>query len=116
MKRLIRSADKGTGPLSPSRAQRHRVKPVVQNLQNVCIPTSALPLRPNPRSTPAGRRGRHDLSHGAGLGGADADDNDAVQDWTERASSLFEWIGMVNIGAQRYVPCFVFSSVWETID
>lgn len=32
-----------------------------------------------------------------------ADDNDALEDWNERASSLFEWIGMVNIGAQRYV-------------
>ena len=102
--RLIRSAEKGTGPLSPSRARHHKVKPSIRKLQNVHIPTSTLPARPT--ST---RHGRHrDLSHGEKI--TDADDNDALEDWNERASSLFEWIGMVNIGAQRYVffvviPC-----------
>jgi ribonuclease P/MRP protein subunit RPP40 len=41
------------------------------------------------------------LSHGEKI--TNAEDNDALEDWNERASSLFEWIGMVNIGAQRYV-------------
>jgi hypothetical protein len=94
--------DKGTGPLSPSRAQRHEVKPVIQNLHNVRIPTSALSPRPNPRSTSTGDTGRCDLSHGERL--TDADENDAIQDWNEKANSFFEWIGMVNIGAQRHVP------------
>jgi hypothetical protein len=90
-------ADRGTGPLSPSRARRHKVKPDIQHLQNVHIPTFTLPPRPTPN-----RRGRHrNLSHGEKI--TDADDNDALEDWNERASSLFEWIGMVNIGAQRYV-------------
>jgi len=101
---LIWFTDKGTGPLSPSRTQRHEVKPVIQTLQNVCIPTSALTPRPNPRSTSTGRRGRRDLLQGE----TDADEDDAMQDWNERANSLFEWIGMVNIGAQRHVllSCF----------
>jgi hypothetical protein len=100
------STDKATGPLSPSRAQRHEVKPVVQTLQNVRIPASALHPRPNPRMASSGRKGRRDLSHGERP--TDADDDDAIQDWNERASSLFEWIGMVNIGAQRHVPHSVF--------
>lgn len=89
-------SDKGTGPLSPSRTQRHEVKPVIQNLQNVCIPTSGLTPRPNPPSTSTGRRGRRE-------GPTGADEDDAMQDWNETANSLFEWIGMVNIGAQRHV-------------
>jgi hypothetical protein len=94
----FRFAEKGTGPLSPSRARRHKVKPNVQHLQNVHIPTFALPPRPT-----SNRRGKHrDLSRGEKII-TDADDNDALEDWNERASSLFEWIGMVNIGAQRYV-------------
>ena len=92
-------AEKGTGPLSPSGAQRHKVKPNIRHLQNVHIPTFALPPRPRPTSN---KRGKHrDLSHGEKI--TDPDDNDALEDWNERASSLFEWIGMVNIGAQRYV-------------
>jgi hypothetical protein len=92
-------AEKGTGPLSPSRAQRHKVKPNIRHLQNVHIPTFALPPRPRPTSN---KRGKHrDLSHGEKI--TDPDDNDALVNWNERASSLFEWVGMVNIGAQRYV-------------
>lgn len=94
----FRSAEKGTGPLSPSRARRHEVKPNIQHLQNVRIPTFALSTRPRPTSNR--RERRRDLSHGEKI--ADADDNDALEDWNERASSLFEWVGMVNIGAQRY--------------
>lgn len=95
----FRFADKGTGPLSPSRSRQHKVKPNIQHLQNVHIPTFALPPRP---TTSNRRGGRHrDSSHGEKI--TDADDNDALEDWNERASSLFEWIGMVNIGAQRYV-------------
>lgn len=91
----FRFAEKGTGPLSPSRARRQKVKPNIQYLQNVHIPTFALPPRPT-----SNRRGRHrDLSQGEKI--TDVDDNDALEDWNERASSLFEWIGMVNIGAQR---------------
>jgi hypothetical protein len=42
----------------------------------------------------------------------DADDDDnALEEWNERASELFEWIGMVNIGAQRYVLRDVVSVV-----
>ena len=91
-------ADQGTGPLSPSHAQRHEVKPVIRKLQNVHIPTSALPPHPHPPST--GRSGRR---KSAGVTSeADANDDDALQDWNEKASVLFEWIGMINIGAQRY--------------
>lgn len=92
---FVRFAEKGTGPLSPSRARHHKVKPNIQHLQNVHIPTFALP--PHPTSN---RRGR-DLSQDEKI--TDPDDSDALEDWNERASSLFEWIGMVNIGAQRYV-------------
>ena len=88
-------AEKGTGPLSPSRARHHKVKPNIQHLQNVHIPT--FPLPPHPTSN---RRGR-DLSQGGKI--TDPDDSDALEDWNERASSLFEWIGMLNIGAQRCV-------------
>ncbi|KAI9459025.1 ribonuclease P 40kDa subunit-domain-containing protein [Russula earlei] len=90
---------KGTGPLSPSRAQYFKVEPVIHILQNVHVPTSALPPRPHLRSTSARRREHRDLSPGERA--TNADDNDALQDWNERASSLFEWIGMVNVGAQR---------------
>lgn len=90
-------ADKGIGPLSLSRTQHHKVKPSIRILQNIHIPTSALPPRPAPT-----RRERHrDSSQGEKI--RDADDDDALEDWNERASELFEWIGMVNIGAQRYV-------------
>ncbi|KAI0285778.1 hypothetical protein BGY98DRAFT_943344 [Russula aff. rugulosa BPL654] len=72
---------KGTGPLSPS--------PNIRHLQNVHIPTFALPPRPRPTSN---KRGKHrDLSHGEKI--TDPDDNDALEDWNERASSLFEWLG-----------------------
>src|SRR6266576_4047767 len=73
-------AEKGTGPLSPSRARRHKVKPIIQHVRNVHIPTFALPPRPT-----SNRRGRRrDLIHGEKV--ADADDNDALEDWNERAS------------------------------
>ncbi|KAH9976007.1 ribonuclease P 40kDa subunit-domain-containing protein [Lactifluus volemus] len=75
--------DKGTGPLSPSRARYHEVKPVIRKLQNVHIPTE-----------------RHKSTNGTSKAGVD-DDDDALQDWNERASALFEWVGMINIGAQR---------------
>lgn len=107
-KTLIRFTAKGTGPLSPSRSRRHEVKPVIRNLQNVRIPTSGLSPRPNPRSTSTGRRGRRDLMHDETP--TDANEDDAMQDWNERTNSLFEWIGMVNIGAQRHVllSCFLW--------
>jgi len=92
----FRFAEKGRGPLSPSAARRHKVKPNIQHLQNVHIPTFALPPRPT-----SNRRGKRQHRHGEKI--TDADDNDALEDWNERASLLFEWIGMVNIGAQRYV-------------
>lgn len=106
--------DKGTGPLSPSRTQRHKVEPIIRNLQNVHIPTSTLPPRPNLRTTSTGRRGRRDLSLSHNEKATDDDGNDALQDWNERASSLFEWVGMINIGAQRYVPCSVVLDVMIT--
>ncbi|KAH9995433.1 ribonuclease P 40kDa subunit-domain-containing protein, partial [Russula compacta] len=93
--------DKGTGPLSPSRTQRHKVEPIIRKLQNVHIPTSTLPPRPNLRTTSTGRRGRRDLSLSHNEKATDDDGNDVLQDWNERASSLFEWVGMVNVGAQR---------------
>jgi hypothetical protein len=99
---FVHTSDKGTGPLSSARGQRHEIKPVIQKLQNVRIPTSTLSPRPNLRSTSTGRKGRSHLSQGENP--TDPEDNDAIQDWNERASSLFEWIGMVNIGAQRHVP------------
>jgi hypothetical protein len=90
MKGPFEFTDKGTGPLSPSRAQHHEVKPIIQKLQNVHIPTLALTTpHPNPCSTSTGKAGVDD-------------DDDALQDWNERASALFEWVGMINIGAQRY--------------
>jgi hypothetical protein len=93
--------EKGTGPLSLSRARHHKVKPSIRTLPNVHIPTSALPPRPNQRPTPTARGRHRHLSHGEKI--ADAGDNDVLEDWSERASELFEWIGMVNIGSQRYV-------------
>ncbi|KAF8475163.1 hypothetical protein DFH94DRAFT_114519 [Russula ochroleuca] len=95
----ISHPEKGTGPLSLSRTRHHKVKPSIRNLQNVHIPTSALPPRPNPRPTSTRRGGHRDLSHGEKTTGTD--DNDALEDWNERACELFEWIGMVNIDAQR---------------
>lgn len=91
-------ADQGTGPLRPSHAQRHEVKPVIRKLQNVHIPTSVLPPHPRPSST--GGTGRR---KSAGVTSeADANYDDALQDWNEKAGVLFEWVGMINIGAQRY--------------
>ena len=71
----------------------------MQYLQNVHIPSFALPPRPT-----SNRREIHrDLPYGEKI--MDGDVNDALEDWNERVNSLFEWIGMVNIGAQRYVLC-----------
>ncbi|KAH9066733.1 ribonuclease P 40kDa subunit-domain-containing protein [Lactarius vividus] len=97
----ISSPDNGTGPLSASRARLHEVKPTVQHLQNICVPTSALPPRPHARPTSVSRIGRHNLSQSDNvMSEADVYD-DALQDWNEKASVYFEWVGMVNIGAQR---------------
>ena len=95
-------ADKGTGPLSASRARLYKVRPAAQHLQNICVPTSALSLHPHVHPTSARRIGRHNLSQGKGVGSDVEVYNDALQDWNERASAYFEWVGMVNIGAQRY--------------
>ncbi|KAI0255947.1 ribonuclease P 40kDa subunit-domain-containing protein [Lactifluus subvellereus] len=77
----VSTPDQGTGPLSPSHAQRHEVKPVVRKLQNVHIPTSTLPPHPHPTST-----GRSGLRKSAGVTSeTDADDDDALQDWNEKA-------------------------------
>ena len=94
--------DEGTGPLSPSSARLHKVRPAVQHLQNICVPTSALSPRPHVHPTSARRVGRHNVSQGEGVTTEVDGDNDALQDWNERASVYFEWIGMVNLGAQRY--------------
>ncbi|KAI9458210.1 ribonuclease P 40kDa subunit-domain-containing protein [Lactarius psammicola] len=97
----ISRPDKGTGPLSASRARLHKIRPAVQHLQNICVPTSALPPRPHVHPTSVSRIGRHDLSQGEAVTSEVDAHNDALQDWNERASVYFEWIGMVNIGAQR---------------
>ncbi|KAH9022465.1 hypothetical protein EDB85DRAFT_1871329 [Lactarius pseudohatsudake] len=94
-------ADNGTGPLSASRARLHEVRPAIQHLQNICVPTSALPLRPHVRPTSASRVGRHNLSQGEDVTSEVDVYDDALQDWNEKASVYFEWVGMVNIGAQR---------------
>jgi hypothetical protein len=96
-------ADEGTGPLSPSCARLHKVRPAVQHLQNTCVPTSALSPRPHVHPTSSRRVGRHIVSQGEGVTSEVDGDNDALQDWNERASMYFEWIGMVNLGAQRYI-------------
>ena len=95
-------ADTGTGPLSASRARLHKVRPTVQHLQNICVPTSALSPRPRVHPISARHIGRHDLSQGEDVASEVDVNNDALQDWNERASVYFEWVGMVNIGAQRY--------------
>jgi len=97
----ISRPDKGAGPLSPSCTRLHKVRPAVQHLQNICVPTSALSPRPRVHPTSARRVGRHNVSQGEGVTSEVDDDNDALQDWNEKASAYFEWIGMVNIGAQR---------------
>ncbi|KAH9000374.1 ribonuclease P 40kDa subunit-domain-containing protein [Lactarius akahatsu] len=97
----VSSPDNGTGPLSTSRARLHEVKPTVQHLQNICVPTSALPPRPHVRPTLASPIGRHNLSQGEDVTSEVDVYDDALQDWNEKASVYFEWVGMVNIGAQR---------------
>jgi len=94
-------ADKGTGPLSASRARLHKVRPTVQHLQNICVPTTALSPRPRVHPNSTRRTGRHNLSQGEDVASEVDVNNDALQDWDERASAYFEWVGMVNIGAQR---------------
>lgn len=95
-------AGEGTGSLSASRARLHKVRPTIQHLQNICVPTSALSPRPHDYPTSARRIGRHDLSQGEDVTSEVDVYNDALQDWNEKASVYFEWVGMVNIGAQRY--------------
>ncbi|KAH9169897.1 ribonuclease P 40kDa subunit-domain-containing protein [Lactarius sanguifluus] len=97
----ISSPDNGTGPLSASRARLHEVRPAVKHLQNICVPTSALPPRPHVRPTSVSRVGRHNLSQGGDVTSEVDAYHDALQDWNEKASVYFEWVGMVNIGAQR---------------
>lgn len=92
--------DERTGPLSASRARPHKVRPTVQHLQNICVPTSTLPPRPHVHPTSTRRIGRQNLSQGEDVTSKDVY-NDALQDWNERASVYFEWVGMVNLGAQR---------------
>ncbi|KAH9004778.1 ribonuclease P 40kDa subunit-domain-containing protein [Lactarius hatsudake] len=94
-------ADNGTGPLSASRARLHEVRPAVQHLQHICVPTSTLPPRPHVRPTSASRVGRRNLSQGEDVTSEVDVYNDALEDWNERVSVYFEWVGMVNIGAQR---------------
>ncbi|KAN0130904.1 Ribonuclease P 40kDa (Rpp40) subunit domain containing protein, partial [Lactarius tabidus] len=90
--------DEGTGPLSASRARLHKVRPTVQHLQNIRVPTSTLSPRPHVHPTSARRIGRHNLSQGEDV---TSEIDDALQDWNEKANVYFEWVGMVNIGAQR---------------
>ncbi|KAI0272541.1 ribonuclease P 40kDa subunit-domain-containing protein [Gloeopeniophorella convolvens] len=98
----ISKPDSGAGPLSCSRAQCHQVKPAIRRLANVRIPLATLSPRPQPHSVSTGPSVCHaptrsnDVSKEAGL-----EDDDALQDWNEEISSLFEWVGMVSIGAQR---------------
>jgi hypothetical protein len=93
--------DRGTGPLSPSRARHHEVKPLIQKLQNVYIPSATVPPRPHPCPTSTRSSGRTKSADFTSKLGAN--DDDELEDWNERASSLFEWVGMVNICAQRYI-------------
>ncbi|KAF8269771.1 ribonuclease P 40kDa subunit-domain-containing protein [Lactarius quietus] len=95
------SPDEGTGPLSASRTQLHKVRPTVQHFQNICVPTSALSPRPHAHPTSARRTRRRDLSQGKDVTSEVDGYNDALQDWNERACTYFEWVGMVNLGAQR---------------
>jgi hypothetical protein len=92
--------DRGTGPFSLSRARHHEVKPIIRKVQNVHIPSSTVPPHPHPRPTSTRRSGHPKLADLTSKSSANNDD--ALQDWNERASSLFEWVGMVNICAQRY--------------
>jgi hypothetical protein len=101
LKVTLAIADERTGPLSASRARPHKVRPTVQHLQNICVPTSTLPPRPHVHPTSTRRIGRQNLSQGEDVTSKDVY-NDALQDWNERASVYFEWVGMVNLGAQRY--------------
>ena len=94
--------DEGTGPLSASRARLHKVRPTVQHLQNICVPTSALPPRPQIHPNSVRKIGRHILSQGEDVTSEVDVYNDALQDWNEKANVYFEWVGMVNLGAQRY--------------
>ena len=94
--------EEGTGPLSASRARLHKVRPTVQRLQNICIPTSALSPRPQVHPNSAKKIGRHILSQGEDVTSEVDVHNDALQDWNEKANVHFEWVGMVNLGAQRY--------------
>lgn len=91
-----------TGPLSASRARLHKVRPTVQHLQNICIPTSTLSPRPQVHPNSAEKIGRHILSQGKDVTSEVDVHNDALQDWNEKANVHFEWVGMVNLGAQRY--------------
>ncbi|KAF8202501.1 ribonuclease P 40kDa subunit-domain-containing protein [Pholiota molesta] len=88
---------KGPGATSPTTpfqdCQWHRVQCTKNDLQDVHVPILSLSPRPSPTD-----RKMHQSKKGLT---AQNDLAEALDDWNRRTESLFEWVGMACLGAQR---------------
>jgi hypothetical protein len=83
-----------TSPTTPFQdCQWHRVLCTKNNLQDVHVPILSLSPRPSPTN-----RKMHQSKKGLT---AQNDLTEALDDWNRRTESLFEWVGMACLGAQR---------------
>ncbi|PPQ68410.1 hypothetical protein CVT26_006082 [Gymnopilus dilepis] len=67
----------------------HKVQCKKRQMPDVHIPTPSLSPRPLPQSKSKGSKS------------AENDEDDALEDWNLHIESLFEWVGMACLGAQR---------------
>ncbi|THH15229.1 hypothetical protein EW146_g5215 [Bondarzewia mesenterica] len=82
-------------PFSPSQTKKHEVEPTVRRLSDVRIPTPDLSPRPESHQKSVKKRKISTDLHG------NENHNDALDDWMEQMTSLFEWVGMAALGSQR---------------
>lgn len=89
------------------------IRPFVRHTPNIHTPQFSLSPRPSVKSRPNKKR---KLAHSEGAKVAEPMDmdsverdvdepqlEDAIEDWEVKMGELFEWVGMVGLGAQRSV-------------
>ena len=80
-------------------------------MKDVHVPVPSLALQPNPR--PSSRKRKVDDLDSEIADSKDPEDSqiqkDVMNDWNAHIVSLFEWVGMACLGAQRFVHFLVFS-------
>ena len=87
--------ERGQASTSPFRTtETYRVAPIKYELKDVLAPEPRLCARPSP-PTKAQSKTKSDVDVDALTESAD--------DWDRRVETLFEWVGLAALGAQRYV-------------